>query len=128
MSLGTSDSDQHRITIGLVFLVLGVLLLVWAWGSWAYRTTSPEEVPAITQPDEDERVSHQQQVVSALALFLLIAFLLILVVLVGSLIIVRSARRYHAATNHKRAPPTVAEDTWVMHKLPPERNRDRLAG
>lgn len=45
MSLDSAIGDERRTRIGLVFLVAGTLLVVWAWGSWVFRTTA---TPAVT--------------------------------------------------------------------------------
>ncbi len=31
--------------MALVFLIAGVSLLLWAWGSWVYRTHAPPAIP-----------------------------------------------------------------------------------
>lgn len=46
MAQGLSGSEQNRIVTAIVLLVLGLLLLLWAWGSWVYRTSPPESVTA----------------------------------------------------------------------------------
>ncbi len=40
--------DDHRSRTGIVLLVAGVLLLLWAWGSFVFRTSDsgPEEAPS----------------------------------------------------------------------------------
>ena len=45
MSPGSAFGDEKRTRSGLVFLVGGTLLVVWAWGSWIFRTTGPPEAP-----------------------------------------------------------------------------------
>lgn len=42
--------DDRRTRAGLVLLVAGTLLLVWAWGSWIFRTSDSSE-------EQDETVS-----------------------------------------------------------------------
>ena len=44
MSLDSAFGDEKRTRIGLGFLVAGTLLVVWAWGSWVFRTTETPEV------------------------------------------------------------------------------------
>lgn len=41
MTQDATGSDQKRIRTALIFLVMGMLLLVFAWGSWVYRTPTP---------------------------------------------------------------------------------------
>jgi hypothetical protein len=51
MAQGLSGSEQNRIITAIVLLVLGLLLLLWAWGSWVYRTSPPESVSAASGAD-----------------------------------------------------------------------------
>jgi hypothetical protein len=50
MTLGIPKTDHKRVRLALVFLLLGLLLLVWAWGSWAYRTSVSTATPMMTDP------------------------------------------------------------------------------
>ncbi|MCH8149910.1 MAG: hypothetical protein IH987_18340 [Planctomycetes bacterium] len=43
MSTFSGISDEKRSHTGLVFLVAGTLLVVWAWGSWVFRTAENPE-------------------------------------------------------------------------------------
>ncbi len=43
VSLDNAIGDEKRTRIGLGFLVAGTLLVVWAWGSWVFRTTETPE-------------------------------------------------------------------------------------
>jgi len=40
MKPGMSDSESSRVRLALGFLVFGIMLLLWAWGSWMYRTSA----------------------------------------------------------------------------------------
>ena len=44
MSLDNTLGDEKRTRIGLLFLVAGTLLVVWAWGSWVFRTADTPKV------------------------------------------------------------------------------------
>ena len=35
--------DDRRTRAGLILLVAGTLLIVWAWGSWIFRTSDSSE-------------------------------------------------------------------------------------
>jgi len=54
MAQGLSGSEQNRIITAIVLLVLGLLLLLWAWGSWVYRTSPPESVTAALGANVEE--------------------------------------------------------------------------
>lgn len=43
MSLHSSFGDEKRTRAGILFLVAGTLLVVWAWGSWVFRTSETPE-------------------------------------------------------------------------------------
>lgn len=43
MSLQSPIGDEKRTRTGIIFLVAGTLLVVWAWGSWVFRTTGNPE-------------------------------------------------------------------------------------
>lgn len=45
-----ATGDDRRTRAGLVFLVAGTLLLVWAWASWIFRTSD-------SSGEQDARVS-----------------------------------------------------------------------
>ena len=50
MTPSAPKTDHKRIRLALVFLLLGLLLLVWAWGSWAYRMSVSTATPMLTDP------------------------------------------------------------------------------
>jgi len=122
MTSGTSGSEQNRTRMGLVFLVVGVVLVMWAWGSWIYRAS----VPAETAGTLAEHVAAANPAVVRAArlspLVLLVGLLLVLVVLFGSYTLIRAIRRHRALADRKRPPPTPADDAWAMNKLrnPPD--------
>ena len=121
MTLGMRGSDQHRTRLGLPLLVIGLILMLWAWGSWIYRASkTAEREGAIAQnvsaPSPDTVLA-----VRLSPLILLVGLLLVLLVLFGSYALIRAARRYRALADRKRPPPTPADDVWATNKL---RNRD----
>jgi amino acid transporter len=44
MMLGQPEGEHYRVRLGIIFLVIGLLLVLWAWGSWVFRVSagSPE--------------------------------------------------------------------------------------
>ncbi len=121
MTLGMGGSDQHRKRMGLPLLVIGIILMLYAWGSWIYRAPkSAEREGAIARyvsaPNSDSVLAVR---LSPLVLF--VGLFLVLLVLFGSYALIRAARRYRAIADRKRPPPTPADDVWAINKL---RNRD----
>lgn len=121
--------DQNRFRLGIIVLVTGIILVLWAWGSWIYRSsgTTPQGSRVNGSFEYDENLEElndrseypdQTQVAKTLPTMLLYGFILFLVVLVATFILVRATRRYRAAAAHKRAPPTDTSDVWSTHKLP----------
>ena len=58
--------DDHRSRTGIILLVLGVLLLLWAWGSFVFRTSDagpdagPDEVPSEVRAVQDHTETESQ--------------------------------------------------------------------
>ncbi len=111
-------TGQTRIRFGTLSLVLGVLLIAWAWGSWMYRQSVEADVPNSIQAVEPAAQADQAAPAMALARLLLISFVLILAILLGSYGLSRSIRRYQARFRHERAPATDTTDVWAGHRLP----------
>lgn len=128
--LGAKGTEQHRIRAGVLLLSFGIILLVWAWGSWIYRTsvagagtsggeavTAPLD-PAAGGAGNGERSPDAASVAKALPAFLGLGFLLVVVFFVGSFVIVRTLRKYREGLERKSPPPTDSEDVWSMHRDP----------
>ena len=121
MTLGTRDSDQHSKRLGLPLLVIGIILMLWAWGSWIYRASKSVEregtiAQNVTSPSPNTILAARLS-----PLVLLVGLFLVLLVLFGSYALIRAVRRYRALADRKRPPPTPADDVWAMNKL---RHRD----
>ncbi len=135
-------NESNKFKYGMVFLVLGVLLVVWAWGSWTLRVV-PEpasdsmyepahdldnesgEADDSVEPDkaktlEGSFTQKNKANINAWRYLLFVLLGLFLIVLFGSYFLLRIARRYRARAAHDRAPPTPFEDVWSSHKLPKE--------
>lgn len=49
--LGRPDFEHNRIRLGVLFLIIGGILIIWAWGSWVFRATVPaHSIPMIREP------------------------------------------------------------------------------
>ena len=110
---GVEGSEQHRWRVGLVVLVAGILLTLWAWGSWAYRL-QPD--PRLENTILAEPTPEQLHAASAMRWFLIVAFVIVAIGLFGSYVLLRMSRRYREAAARHPAPRTSYEDVWSMHK------------
>ena len=124
MTLGGLGGEPNRMKVGLVFLILGGLLLAWAWGSWIYRTSATQGgggAIASGTLAEPEPVTPEKKAAAArsLSLVLLTILVLFLVVLLGSFVIVRYGRNYFAMLSRNRSAPTAHVNAWEMHRPPP---------
>lgn len=117
MIFGGQDQDieQRRTALGLAFLVLGLLLLMWAWGSWMYRTSTRAKPIAIERTDSVDDDS--EKAVKMAPGMLVGGVVLVVVFLIGSMVFVRASRRYRLSLNRKANAPTDATDVWSMHRL-----------
>ena len=141
MTVGSPGSEHHRGRFALLFLVIGLLLVLFAWLSWIGRVSAPDDGPPVSVrsamrvgdradlaldglpfADQDRR---REAAVRIGGPTLMVGLLLTLLFLGGSLVIVRATRRYQAATSRRRGPPTANDDVWSMHKLPNESDEQR---
>jgi hypothetical protein len=125
--IGDPGSEQHRARVGFLVLAAGLLLLLWAWGSWFYRTSMPENVPAETRAGHEpvqtpgrpaSEPVERQRVVRALPSLLLLGALLVVVFLFGTYAFLRFSRRYRQLLDRERPPPADSRDVWSMHQVP----------
>jgi len=125
--IGDPGSEHHRTRVGFLFLAAGVLLLIWAWGSWFYRASHPPESTVVSADLDDElgaaprrrgRGPEPDKLAQALPAFLAVGVVLVLVFLFGAFAITRFSRRYREVLGHKRAPPSDASDVWARHRVP----------
>jgi len=117
MTLGSPVTDRNRATAALVFLVVGILLLVWAWGSWVYRTsvsaTSPIVAEAAGRQEKPDPVGED-------AMFrpsLIVGAVLVAVILFGGYVLVRSTRRSTKPGGRQEARPSSMVDASAAHRL-----------
>jgi len=129
MMLGTQDTASSRLRVGILFLAIGVLLVLWSWGSWMYRASvrtdsvrtemgSPGDGPAGRIAGESEQAAR------ALPYALLVFLLLLIAVVCGSVIILRGIRRNRAALEREPLKPTPVEDVWAMNRLPEDKGEE----
>jgi hypothetical protein len=107
-----------RTRVALVLLLLGLLMILFAWADYVFLTASsvtPEVVARVNEPSADDST----RALEALSTLLVVGLLLTLIVLVGSHVLVRAARRYRAVGNRARSPATPSEDVWSLHRAPP---------
>jgi|CXWL01.1.fsa_nt_gi heme/copper-type cytochrome/quinol oxidase subunit 2 len=110
------DIEQRRTTLGLAFLVLGLVLLMWAYGSWIYRNSTRAQPIAADHQAGDE-VDVAAKAVRIAPGLLLGGALLFVVFLAATFVFVRSSRRYRQSLSRRSSPPSDTTDVWSMHKL-----------
>jgi len=116
--LGTPGHEEHRVRVGLIFLVVGLLLVLFAWGNWTFRASIPPDSAGVVA-EAPEDTTNRARFVRLMPLVLLVATLLFLVFLAGSYVIMRAGRRKRELIYRRGRKPTASEDVWVMHKPPP---------
>lgn len=134
MMLGTPGTEEQRMRVGFSFLIIGLLLVFWAWGSWIYRTSVPVQAQAMArsqtsdgsldQESEQGAAGDRVRVARAFWLFLLVGGALVLLVIFGSYVIVRAMRRYRSVLEAQDQESTNKPDVWSMHKVPPDYDDD----
>ena len=87
------DPDSRRIRHGLIFLVMGTLLVVWAWGSWLYRGWKPDALPSAAPADAVDSLVNQAGNGGSISILLVVALLILVLVVLGTCILVRIRRR-----------------------------------
>lgn len=120
MIIGQDSHDQGRLRVGLVILVLGVLLMLWSWGSWAYRLSAERPDPRIgvTETAVIEPTAEQAHAAGAMRYFLIVALAIGLIGLFGSYILLRMSRQFRESASRSRAAPTPYQDVWATHQKP----------
>lgn len=115
MLFGEHEQDaQKRTTLGLAFLVLGLVLLMWAWGSWMYRTSTAAKPIAVSRSvDAGEESEKAVRIAPAM---LVGGILLVVVFLAATFVLVRSSRRYRQSLLKRRGAATTSDDVWAMHR------------
>ena len=82
MASDPNPPDARRTRNGLICLVMGVVLVLWAWGSWVYRTSEPADIPTGREQNGLQAAADQAAVdgwspvalVGGLFVFLLVLF------------------------------------------------------
>jgi TRAP-type C4-dicarboxylate transport system permease small subunit len=120
-------ADEGRFRTGLAFLVLGISLILWAWGNWLYRASTPEPAASIVRAEGDAVDTVRVEATSVLPQILMYSLILVFLVLFGGYAVVRMVRRYRESADRERAGPSASQDVWAMHKLPDyDRDEDRV--
>jgi len=139
MTLGAPGNEHYRFRAGMLFLAVGVALILFAWLSWFFRSSSSDGAPipppiqnsapvrssSMLSPvsgdeTDDAGANRRSAFVRAAPMVLLTTFLVVVVFLGGSLVLVRGLRRYLAEADRKRPVPTPTDDVWAMHRVPDE--------
>jgi len=131
MILAKRDPEQLRVRIGFACLIVGALLLFWAWASWMYRSSVSAQAHAqvlvrVQGANGSDTTGPQQalhdraKLARALWLFLIVGLGLVFIVLFGTYAIVRAVRRHRAQTLKNEEDSSEEPDVWQMHRLPPD--------
>ena len=107
MTATTIGPERNRISNGLIILVSGVVLVLWAWGCWLYRTDQPGTMPP-TVPAETTEASGASGPISTSLLLFASAVILLLALLGGYAIAVRNSRR-RELLDRRKLPPSMPE-------------------
>ena len=130
MMLGQPESEHNRFRVGMLFLAIGILLLLWAWGSWLFRSSVPVEptpviqgsswtlLPAASAAEGDANQSEARRGLARVSLIMMTFLLILIAVCFGGYAVIIAARRYRALMERKQATPTRCDDVWSMHRLP----------
>ncbi len=113
-------AEQNRTRIGIALLVLGLVMVLWAWGSWVYRLSAQERaVATVVAPEPMDPTEQQLKAAGGMRLLLMVVLVLTVAVLAGSYAVRRAGRRFRAAAERARAAPTTYDDVWSRHRVPP---------
>ncbi len=138
MSSQVSENNRGRSRAALLVFLAGVILLLWAVGNLAYRSSvttpnPPEESRDSNRSTDNDNVDSvgktppdRREVAWAAGTFLVVGAGLVLLFLLGSYVLIRSSRNYQARLARRRNPPSPVEDVWAMHKLPQEDESDEV--
>ena len=107
----TTGPERNRIRNGPILLVSGVVLVLWAWGCWLYRTDQPGGIPA-TVPTETTEASAASSPVSTPLLLVTSAVILLLALFGGYVIAMKKSRR-RELIDRRRFPPSMPEESPV---------------
>jgi len=104
--------------VGIVLLLAGVLLILWAWGNWVFRASRPESTSRFFDSHAADLKVQSATAVAVLPQILMYAMAIVLVVLFGSYALVRAFRNYREPFSSSRPPSTPVQNIWRMHKVP----------
>lgn len=113
MTVGLLRSDQSRSRVALVFLVVGVMLLLWSWGSWVYRTSASAGRAAVAMAPDDLEASVPVGSGTAFRQWLVAGAVLMAAMAVGGYVLIRSGRRSSGAAVRDGTAVPSTEDAWL---------------
>ena len=101
------NPERNRIRNGLILLVSGVVLVLWAWGCWLFRTDQQGTMPPTVSAETTEARGASGPMSTPLLLFAS-AVILLLALLGGYALAMRSSRR-RALIDQRQLPPSMPE-------------------
>ncbi len=99
------NSEVKRTRVGLVFLIAGISMLLWAWGSWIYR------MPATTPDANGNGVSVSDEPSTSLGVLAVVPVLAALAVAIIFLVHRALAKRERPRDSATRSSDPPA-DSW----------------
>ena len=100
MTATTIGPERNRIRNGLIILVSGVVLVLWAWGCWLYRTDQPGTMPPTVPAETTEADGASGPISTSLLLF---------VALLGGYAVATRNSRRREFLDRRRLPPSMPE-------------------
>jgi hypothetical protein len=113
MTVGSPRSDQSRSRVALVFLVAGVMLLLWSWGSWVYRTSASARRDAVAIAPDDLEASVPVGAGTAFRQWLAAGAVLAAAMAAGGYVLTRSGGRSSGAAVRDGTVVPSTDDAWL---------------
>ena len=141
MTVLPTQQGRLRTRAGTAILLIGIVLVLWAWGNWVYRLTprggaprpalAPTATPAVPSTSgaadslaSDPSTPDQKRTATRIALIVVIGGIVIMTVFVSTIALARAARRWRASTSRRRLPPSITGDVWALHQAPELEDED----
>ena len=117
MTWETGSSDPQRLRAGYAVLSLGVIILLFAWGTAVWR--GPQGEGELAAGHQKLEPPQPNRLLPAAGPVMMLSGAGLLVVLVLSVVaFLRISRSYRRHLLRSPPEPTPTSDVWQMHKVP----------